>query len=89
MIIVAKYECKCPHCGLQIKIGHKIDWHKGEKAIHVECLRRIEMAEKKAIQHDYPKSWCKQPGVDYPEPAKKCRIKQKTTPPLVDDLLNF
>ena len=89
MIIVAKYECKCPHCGLQIKIGHKIDWHKGEKAIHVECLRRIEMAEKKAIQHDYPAAWGKQPGVDYPVEPKRSTAKKKITPPFVDDELNF
>ena len=88
MIITAKYDSKCPHCGNQIQIGQEIDWHKGAKAIHAECLRLIEMAENKAIQHDYPAAWGKQPGVDYPEPQKKSS-KQKTTPPFVDDLLNF
>jgi len=89
MIIVAKYASKCPHCGNQILVGHKIDWNKDEKAIHAECLRKIEVAEKKAIRHDYPPECGKQPGVDYPaEPAKK-KIKQKTTPPLVDDEIPF
>ena len=88
MIIVAKYESKCPHCGNQIKIGHKIDWNKGAKAIHVECLRKIEVAENKAVQHDYPPAWGKQPGVDYPEP-KRSTAKKKITPQFVDDELNF
>ncbi|HLF66418.1 MAG TPA: hypothetical protein VI522_02255 [Gammaproteobacteria bacterium] len=89
MIIPARYASRCPHCGNQIQIGQEIDWHKGAKAIHVDCLRKIEVAEKKAVQHDYPAAWNKQPGIDYPVEPRSSTAKKKITPPLVDDDIPF
>jgi hypothetical protein len=65
MMIIAKYAELCPQCGLQIHVGNQIEWTKGQKGIHVECLEKITVTESGAIKREYPKEWGRKEGVDY------------------------
>jgi len=37
MTITARYQTRCPSCGLMIQVGDDIEWERGQKAAHVSC----------------------------------------------------
>jgi hypothetical protein len=37
MVITAKFDSKCPCCGLAIQVGSKVNWSRGVKASHASC----------------------------------------------------
>lgn len=42
MIITSKYSSCCSICEKTILAGAKVEWKKGEKAVHVECHKSIK-----------------------------------------------
>jgi hypothetical protein len=38
MTIIAKFASFCPVCGQRIKVGEKVEWSKGQKACHLNCV---------------------------------------------------
>ncbi len=40
MIITAKFASTCPCCSAPIQIGSKVEWSRGQKAVHASCAGR-------------------------------------------------
>lgn len=44
MIINAKFTSTCPCCSKMIQVGQRVEWSKGEKAVHAVCAARRELS---------------------------------------------
>jgi hypothetical protein len=59
MVIKAKFASVCPCCSKKIEVGSKVEWSKGNKAMHAECFNKPVKTDSKIEEtaNKYTKTW--------------------------------
>ena len=69
MLITAKFPSWCPECHKPIAVGHKIEWQKGSKAKHPECIKAAPTEEAAISKAAVLESRAETSDIEIPCPA--------------------